>query len=54
MEMNFFEERALHFILNCKYPFNQDYMFWSSPFDIIILPIGFYLLKKKGDEHVKG
>ena len=55
---NIFEKRALEFIY-CnmyipeidnalsQYDYQRAKMFWLSIFDIIVLPVGFYLLYRK-------
>jgi len=56
--MNLFKARALDFIY-CNsyipeiddslsgYEYQRNKMFWGSPFDVIIIPIGLYLLHKE-------
>ena len=57
-KMNIFESRALQFIYCNSYvpeiddklsgnEWVKEKMMWSSPFDLIILPIGFWLLHKR-------
>jgi len=56
--MNIFESRALEFIYCNSYipeiddglsgeEWQREKMFWSSIFDLIILPIGFWLLHRR-------
>lgn len=56
--MNIFELRVLDFVYSCNYipeiddklsgyEFQKEKMFWTSPFDLIIFPIGFYFLYRR-------
>ena len=61
---NIFEKRALEFA-SCdtyipeiddvlsSYEYEIEKMFWSSIFDLILLPIGFFMLYKKKLEQQK-
>jgi len=57
-KINLFELRVLDFIYCCNYipeiddklsgdEFAKEKLFWASPFDIIIFPIGLYFLYKR-------